>query len=83
MNNNTKRVVLNPKDNGGEAIVLGVEILDEAQPVFIETQCYGTHANRLLLSGITLDDLQRAITELKSEVAVAEMTNAAIANARK
>lgn len=69
---------LNPDDNGGESVILAVDVFDNGDPppnnisnnISIETVCYGTHSTSLGLSNINLGQLAEAIQALQLEMTI-------------
>jgi hypothetical protein len=60
---------LNPRENGGEAILVGVEIEEDSRgdkydSIFIDAICYGTHSTRMSISGVTLKEFIDVLTRL-------------------
>lgn len=79
---------LNPRDNGGEAVSLGVEIFKEpneepTQTLVLETCCYGTHSSRITIPGVTLEQLEKAIQILKNELETTMMVEQVAREAQK
>jgi hypothetical protein len=71
----TVSVVLNPKDNGGESVVLDVDFFhngDDENAVFtnihIANQCYGIHSNKQSYYGVGIEAFEEAIRHM-AEVA--------------
>lgn len=71
----TVSVVLNPKDNGGESIMLDVDFYhngDDANAVYTSThivnQCYGIHSNRQSYFGVGVEVFEEAFRHM-AEVA--------------
>lgn len=68
----TLSCVVNPDDNGGEAVTLSIDVYDNGirkfANTFIETQCYGVHSARIGLFGVEFEQLTKAHELLKSNM---------------
>lgn len=67
-------VTLNPNDNGGEAISLGVDIYNNGDAdqnhlfnLTLIASCYGTSLSKITMWGVSLDDLEDAIKSIKEK----------------
>lgn len=64
----TFRTVANPEDNGGESVVVEVDVFDNGDSLYynthIETNCYGTSKARISLYGVGFFSLFAAINAI-------------------